>query len=334
MVNELNNNNDESFDGSDFLKDKSQNQFLRRMVENFSNSRITEEILDKTDSNLRTIFDFADVSYIFMSKDFHIASYNYRAESGYRKELKLELKPGLNLYNNLPEERKIIFKNRYKKVFSGKPLKYETSFIQKDNTVTWYSMHALPVFNKKSEVTGIILVTDNITDRKNAEKEREKVTEELIKRNAALEQFGYMVSHNLRSPVSNIIGLTDIILHSPNLNSEDFKKCVEGLKVSVKKLDEVIIDLSNITQTKKEKNKLQEIVNLPDLITDIKFSIKNRINENEVEINTHFEVIEIYGLKSYLNSICYNLISNSIKYKSPERKLIVSIGSPIKRTIK
>jgi len=98
----------------------------------------------------------------------------------------------------------------------------------------------------------------------------------------------------------------------------------------VKKLDNVIMDLNHILQVKKGSNETKEIVNLSGLLNDVTESVNGLMQKENVKIITQFEVAEIMTLKSYLYSIFYNLIINSIKYKKENESPVIKIES-IKR---
>lgn len=169
----------------------------------------------------------------------------------------------------------------------------------------------------------------DITNQKIQQVERDKMTTDLIQRNKDLEQFAYIVSHNLRAPLANIKGLTTLI-QIPDLRDEIFDESVHGLKESVNKLDEVIMDLNYILQIKRDLNEKKEWVNLTELIEDIKIGIYNNLKKENTKIITEFENPErLYTLKSYLFSIFINLITNSIKYKKPDVNPIITIKSKI-----
>ena len=147
--------------------------------------------------------------------------------------------------------------------------------------------------------------------------QKEKMTADLIHRNKDLEQFTYIISHNLRAPVANIIGLSSR-LQQVNL-AEDLKKQIaEGLSTSVTKLDEVIRDLNDILKVRQKVDESKQVINLTQFASDIHLSIEKMIeNENAVIIWDFSEGEEIVTIKSYLHSIFYNLISNSLKYRQP-----------------
>jgi PAS domain S-box-containing protein len=85
----------------------------------------------------------------------------------------------------------------------------------------------------------------DITERKNAETMREKITADLILRNKDLEQFAYIVSHNLRAPLTNIMGLS-AMLENASLEKEARNEVLNNLTISANKLDGIIIDLNQI----------------------------------------------------------------------------------------
>ena len=147
--------------------------------------------------------------------------------------------------------------------------------------------------------------------------QKEKMTADLIHRNKDLEQFTYIISHNLRAPVANIIGLSSR-LQQVNLEEDIKRQIAEGLSTSVKKLDEVIRDLNDILKIRQKVDESKQVINLTQFASDIHLSIEKMIeNENAVIIWDFSEVNEIVTIKSYLHSIFYNLISNSLKYRQP-----------------
>jgi signal transduction histidine kinase len=167
----------------------------------------------------------------------------------------------------------------------------------------------------------------DITAEKLSAMERDKITVDLIRQNKDLEQFSYIVSHNLRAPLANIAGLSRII-QDEKLDAKARRLSVEGLTSSVKKLDDVISDLSHILQVKREINEKKELVKFSGLVDDITLSIRSILDHEKVTILTDFaQVDEIFSLKSYLHSIFYNLISNSIKYRNPLEKPVIEISS-------
>ena len=184
-------------------------------------------------------------------------------------------------------------------------------------------------FNKNNKPIRLYGILQDITERKLAEMERIKLVNDLITRNRELEQFAYIVSHNLRAPVANIMGASRA-LDGPDLTRENKEALGKGINLSVKKLDEVVKDLNHILQVKSEMNGAKEKVNFSELVNDIKASITNLISNKDVEIKFDFtDINEFFTLKPYLYSIFFNLICNSVKYRRQYIHSVIEIKSRI-----
>ena len=149
---------------------------------------------------------------------------------------------------------------------------------------------------------------------------------EIIRRNQDLEQFSYIVSHNLRGPVANIIGISNALESGI---SRDMERQLRGaLSSSATRLDQVIADLNGILQLGKEITESKEPVRLDALVDDIRESIIDMVHAENVTIDTDFNAVgELVSLRSYLHSIFYNLILNSIKYRRAEVAPVIRIKS-------
>src|SRR6185295_6650279 len=161
----------------------------------------------------------------------------------------------------------------------------------------------------------LLVLSNDVTEKKIAELHRNKITSDLIQRNKDLEQFAYILSHNLRLPVANILGFSEA-LQDPALDLSDITEIAKGINASTQRLDEVILDLYNILKVRSGIIGKTESVKFSELVDDIRHSLDTQIKKDHIEFTVDFsEADEINTLKSYLHSILYNLISNSIKYR-------------------
>ena len=220
-----------------------------------------------------------------------------------------------------------VYKKLWETITSGKEWRGEFHNKKKNKELYWEMASISPVKNAYGEITHFIAIKEDITEAKGTQDFVKKMTEDLILQNKYLEQFAYIISHNLRSPVANIVGIANA-LNEFDLPEPEKKAMMEGLSISVKKLDEVIIDLNDILQIKRGIDEIKERVSFSRLLDDITESISGLIEKKKVEIKSDFsEVDEILTLKSYLRSIFYNLISNSIKYNQQGIPPIIEIKS-------
>jgi PAS domain S-box-containing protein len=174
---------------------------------------------------------------------------------------------------------------------------------------------------------GLSIFFKDITERKFGEIERAKMVSDILKRNNDLEQFSYIISHNLRAPVANIIGLAEELARDQILRGEN-NLLTEYLVSSTKKLDTVIIDLNAILHVKREFIENKETIILSRLLEEVLTNIPNLIRDPKVKFITDFSAgDELWALKSFMHSIFYNLISNSIKYRQSGFNPVIEIKS-------
>lgn len=152
-----------------------------------------------------------------------------------------------------------------------------------------------------------------------------QTNQQLVVQNHELQQFSYTVSHNLRGPVASMLGLINI--HHLSTDDTDKASIFSLLEKSAQSLETVIHDLNKIIDIRKDKFNISEKVNLEKEVSLIVQSLNVFITENEVSVTVDFHTTEIISIKAYINSILYNLISNAIQYRSPDRKLKIKISS-------
>lgn len=309
------------------LNDDSVNAFIV-IYRDVTQRKTSEQILQKSEANLKTIFNTTNVSYVFTDKEFRIVSFNKNAAISYKKEYNAKLQEGKNLIEYLPYEKRELARRRYEWALKGEKINYEINFSLPDSNLLWYNVNIFPVLDEAGNALGLIIATEDITERKLTELERGKMTEDIFQRNQDLEQFANIISHSLRSPVANIIGLANLILETDNLNKKDHEKLINGLALSTKKLDEVIIDLNYILELRQEINEKKQMITFSDIVNDVTASIRDMIMGKDIIIETDFKAIAgIFTVKSYLYSIFYNLISNSIKYRKSYGAACIKISS-------
>ncbi|MDP2387826.1 MAG: PAS domain-containing protein [Bacteroidota bacterium] len=181
-------------------------------------------------------------------------------------------------------------------------------------------------FDSQEKPIGLYGIVHDITERKIAEEEREKMITDIIQRGKNLEQFTYIISHNLRAPIATILGFSKVL--KENITEQDRDRIQQFLFVAVERLDETVKDLTKILQTKSEVIENKELIHFSDLVNVIKSDIRHLILKEKVKIITDFSAIDsISSIRSYIHSIFYNFISNGIKYKQRLATPVIRIKS-------
>lgn len=159
-------------------------------------------------------------------------------------------------------------------------------------------------------------------------KDLTETNSELIKHNNELRQFSYTVSHNLRGPVASLMGLINII-DTREFSAEN-SEIHQHIQTSVKRLDNIITDLSKIIDIRHDIFHIRQKINLDAEVREIMKGFKRDLEAHDVSIKTNFEKCpEIYSVRPMVHSILYNLISNAIKYRAHTRRPEIEITSDV-----
>jgi PAS domain S-box-containing protein len=298
-------------------------------VTNVKSHNPNDEALKKSEANLRTIFDNTDSAYILFDTNLQILSFNLLAQQYSEENNKKSLAIGRYINEYFSPERWPQIMEMLKKLSKGETISYELSIAGNNDVTKWHHIRWLNVKNNGNKNWGFILENKDITEIKTATLERERITNDLTQHNRDLEQFTYIISHNLRAPVANILGLTDILKeHGQGMDAETQQEVIDRIFTSTKNIDTTIKDLNQILQTRKPVGSKKEKVDFEAMVDAVKTSLRNSLALEKVTINCDFTSVDsIFTTRSYLYSIFYNLTSNSIKYRKTDVSPLISITS-------
>ncbi|SHH39474.1 PAS domain-containing sensor histidine kinase [Flavobacterium defluvii] len=201
----------------------------------------------------------------------------------------------------------------------------ETITYTKTQEEYWVRFAMIPIFNNEGVITHWISIQRDITDEKKLETEKEHLIRELTQNNKDLKQFSYITSHNLRAPLSNLIGLLNLIEDIP-IEDEELEEILAGFTKSTHLLNETINDLVKVIIIKDNPSMQKEEVSLKEVFENVFSQLSFQIELHKPIIKLKFDKVPLLNInKAYIESILLNLLTNSIKYKSENRKLKISI---------
>jgi len=307
------------------LADKTQKGAVILHID-ITSRKLDEQSRHRADANLRTIFENTDIAYVLCDASHHVVSFNNRASELCQEQSGKKLKPGSYAFSYFPKNRAPHMQEAIKKAKKDEMASYETSYELADGSEKWYEVRWDGIAGEGQENIGYLLAFKDVTERKLSDMERARVTNDLVQRNKDLEQFTYIVSHNLRAPVANIIGLSHL-LNILDMEDTEYEEIKLALHTSITALDKTIIDLNHILEVSSEAHERSEQVSFPALMEDITLSLNRLIASEHAVISSDFnEIEEMAGIKSYLYSIFYNLILNGIKYHRPGIDPIIKVS--------
>ena len=200
---------------------------------------------------------------------------------------------------------------------------------KKNGELYWEFAVISPVLNELGEVTNYVAVKENITARKALEEDQKRLTNDIIKRNQDLEQFSYILSHNIRGPLSNILGLKEALMRDSSRGLEP--SLLEAISSSAEKMDQVIREVTQVIHQRKLSLEEKKELEFAAVINAVKADIGNFIEEKHATIETDFSAINsIYSLESYLNSIFYQLTINALKFSKHDKAPKIQIWTESK----
>ena len=298
----------------DITKQKKEEENLK-LLETVVTQTKDAVVITKSDSNSET---FPNIIYVNNA---------FCAMTGYKSK-KVLSKP-FNPFNT--EE---LDSHEYEKFIAAiaekRECQIETITKKKNKEEYWVRFSMIPIYNSDNELSHWISIQKDVTEERKQEKEKEQLIRELTQNNKDLKQFSYITSHNLRAPLSNLIGLLNLIEDIP-INDSELLEIINGFKKSTHLLNETINDLVKIIVIKDKISIQKENVTINEVVEHVFSQLKFQIEQSKPILKLNFDEADtIYTNKAYLESILINLLTNSIKYKSETKKLKISIT--IKKT--
>ncbi|GAB1348174.1 hypothetical protein MASR1M107_03850 [Ignavibacteriales bacterium] len=207
---------------------------------------------------------------------------------------------------------KNLLRNKYKN--SGS---IECRIISKNGASIWIRNKISFVREDDSIVKMFGLVSD-ITKQKQAEDEINQSTENLRKLNEAKDRFISIISHDMRTPFSSILGFTDFLL-SEEMSPDEMKKYINYIQDSTKIMLGLVNSLLDWTRLQTGKMKFEPIKQNLKIIVSKSFSAVSgtALQKNITLSNLIPEEVVVFGDQNLILQVFNNLFSNAIKF-TPE----------------
>lgn len=222
-----------------------------------------------------------------------------------------------------PPDLKATLETR-EEVYKNKPLlNFENRYLTKSGEIVWMSWTSMPVPDEKL----VYAIAKNITHKKRIEEERNILLANLTKINKKLKHLSYTTSHDLKSPVNNLLSVFDLI-DTSKINDEETLEFINILKITTENLRETLTNSVEELTHKEDLQTVVEVLNLEDNLNEVLHSIRSLLVNSKTDITIDFSAVpEINFNKEYLKSIFLNLITNSIKYSKLDAFPSISIIS-------
>lgn len=275
--------------------------------------KVAERIVDFIDkeSNLRAILDNSDRITWLMNNRFELIDFNIAFSNEIIKKYGKKPKVNQNILELIDDEREqMLLLDRFESTFKGKPGIYlDQDFIDGEERVL--EIKTFPI-NELGKIKGVSFFVENITSLKDSQFKLIEKNRDLEKVNSELDSFVYRVSHDLRAPLTSILGLIELM--KLETDTDRFADYVKLQEKSINKLDMFIKEIINLSRNSRlgvtvSKIDFHELLN--EIFEGQSFIKSAETMERIIDIE---EDLEFYSDPQRVSIILSNLVSNSLKY--------------------
>ena len=228
---------------------------------------------------------------------------------------------------------KEVFRILWKTITSGKPWKGELKNRAKDGTFYWVNTTIVPFLGDNGKPNQFIAIRTNITERKKAEEEIQKLNIALQNRalaleaaNRELEAFSYSVSHDLRAPLRAVDGFSQMVLadYAERLDSEG-KRMLGVIRSEAARMGRLIDDLLTFSRIGRLPVEPMQI-NMRVLVRKIYDELIALEPERQIRFTLH-PLPPVFGSESMIRQLWVNLINNALKFTANRKVGEIEIGA-------
>jgi PAS domain S-box-containing protein len=225
-----------------------------------------------------------------------------------------------------PAEEGRRFEERLKLVFeTGQTITAEVAFPIGDS-MHYYEQILGPLRDQTGQVVMALSTVHDITERKQTEQLIQQYATEVLARNEDLEAFARTVAHDLKGPLSNIIGFIEWLQGRPDLPSAERQGYIDIIARNAVKIDGIIDELLLLAQVRKEKVELLPI-DTARLVSEAQARLAFMIAESGVVIRVPGAWPPALGHGPWVEEVWVNYLSNAIKYgRTPSAAPRIELG--------
>jgi PAS domain S-box-containing protein len=212
--------------------------------------------------------------------------------------------------------------------YLGEATTYEIRLLHKDGHIVHALITGVPRYANGKIIGAIAAVTD-LTERKLAEIEREKLLKEMEKKNAELERFTYTVSHDLKSPlvtIAGFLGFLEIDIQQGNYSK--VPRTMTRIHEATKKMQRLLDELLELSRVGRIANPPVDVP-FGELVGETLELVEGQLRERQVEVRVEAELPVVRVDRVRMIEVIQNLIVNAIKFMGEQTSPLIEIGSRV-----
>ena len=235
----------------------------------------------------------------------------------------ISLKNTLDFY---AEDQKEVAANFYSECAQGISFSTSIKMRKYNGKEIWAQVLGEPVYSDQREVIGIRGVLQDITSQKQKEIELHRSLRLIESQNTKLNNFANIVTHSMHLHAGNL-EMTLELMKGANSFEEKEELC-NGLYEISESISTTISHLKELSEIQTTAKRPRKMVDINNVLEKVKNRLSKSLGRTRAEIFSDFsEVPMVEYIPSYMESILYNLITNAVKYRHPERSPVIEIYS-------
>jgi PAS domain S-box-containing protein len=205
------------------------------------------------------------------------------------------------------EQSPEFYRNLWDTIRAGREWRGEFHNRRKDGTLFWEFASISPVRDRDGVVTHYVAVKEDVTERKRIEAEREKLIQEL-------DAFAHTVAHDLKSPLSAVLGFADLLVQDRSkMDAKELDECLEAVAQSAHKMQNIIEELLLLAGVRKATVPMRPL-DMGSLVAGAWSRLSVLVKENQPELALPGSWVQAVGYGPWVEEVWANYLSNAIKY--------------------
>lgn len=309
-------------------------------VRDITEIKAAQEAINQTNATLSGVIESTKDRIVAIDKNFRYLMFNRSHAIRMKRLIGRDIQKGDDFIKLLPREVSSAARDHLTKALRGEPRTFEVEIQDQ-----FLEASVNPIKDSRDKVIGATLFIRDITQRKKSEEklkilneglisqnwqlaaqeeELKATLEELSERNFELDQLMYKTSHDLRSPLSSILGLVNLAHLDPS--PDNYLTYLNKIEGRIKKLDEFIRSMLNYARVNRSELHVEPI-NLRNLMNSCIHELEYLENYAAVKISVSIEneTIPFVSDSLRVRIIVGNIISNAYKYYNPETASFLKI---------
>lgn len=200
----------------------------------------------------------------------------------------------------------------------------EKRYLRRDGTPVWTLLSvAAAARDERGEITQMVGLIQDISEQKQAEAELQRTMTQLARSNAELEQFAYVASHDLLSPLYTVQGFLELLLDTEEHLSDDGQEFARRALTAAARMARLTQALFGLARADSADLEVRA-VDVGELVAEVLDSLDAPIRDAEAAIEVG-ALPTVTGDPALLGVVLQNLIGNSLRFGHPDRQLHVSV---------